>query len=224
MAKRSEATRERILRSAKVLLNRRGFADVSIHEIMAHAGLTHGGFYRHFKSKAELYAEVVAVSYDFAGADSAAAVVAAYLSDRHFGNLDRLCPLIALPSDTARSEARVKEAFEAVFREMVACFERDMHRADAAERALVVASLCIGSMVVARAVEDEALAAKLRDAARAWALRIGGWRATSRAPSQRRAKDLELVDARRRQARPRLHRGGHVQARVARADRNDRVR
>jgi len=53
-------TRERILRSARHLFNRRGLAGVTIDEIMADAGLTRGGFYKHFNAKEELYAEAIA--------------------------------------------------------------------------------------------------------------------------------------------------------------------
>ena len=52
-------TRQRILESARRLFNSKGFAQVSIGEVMENAGLTHGGFYRHFKDKDELYAEAV---------------------------------------------------------------------------------------------------------------------------------------------------------------------
>ncbi|HSS86456.1 MAG TPA: helix-turn-helix domain-containing protein, partial [Reyranella sp.] len=45
--------------SARRLFNSKGFAEVSIDEIMENAGLTHGGFYRDFKDKGELYAEAV---------------------------------------------------------------------------------------------------------------------------------------------------------------------
>ena len=52
-------TRQRIVGAAARLFNRNGFAEVTIGEIMAAAGLTHGGFYRHFAGKEELYAEAV---------------------------------------------------------------------------------------------------------------------------------------------------------------------
>ena len=51
--------RGKIIESARRLFNRRGFADVSITQIMAGAGLTHGGFYAYFKSKSDLYAKVL---------------------------------------------------------------------------------------------------------------------------------------------------------------------
>jgi AcrR family transcriptional regulator len=49
-----------LVTSAARLFNRKGFAEVTISEIMTAAGLTHGGFYRHFRSKDELYSEVIA--------------------------------------------------------------------------------------------------------------------------------------------------------------------
>src|SRR5215475_12442013 len=54
-----QQTRERIVRSARRLFNRKGFAGVTIDEIMAEAGLTRGGFYRHFAAKEELYREAL---------------------------------------------------------------------------------------------------------------------------------------------------------------------
>jgi TetR/AcrR family transcriptional repressor of nem operon len=58
-AEHKEGTRQRIVTSAARLFNRKGFAEVTISEIMTAAGLTHGGFYRHFRSKDELYSEVI---------------------------------------------------------------------------------------------------------------------------------------------------------------------
>ena len=52
-------TRARILDSARRLFNRRGMTEISIDNIMAGAGLTHGGFYKYFASKEELYAEAI---------------------------------------------------------------------------------------------------------------------------------------------------------------------
>ncbi len=49
----------KIIQSARRLFNRHGFDNVSIAQIMAGAGLTHGGFYSYFKSKSELYTEVL---------------------------------------------------------------------------------------------------------------------------------------------------------------------
>src|SRR5215471_3866496 len=57
--KHKRDTREKILESARRLFNRDGYSGVSLDEIMIEAGLTHGGFYRHFSGKDELYAAAV---------------------------------------------------------------------------------------------------------------------------------------------------------------------
>ena len=57
--KHKRDTREKILESARQLFNRNGYSGVSIEQIMSAAGLTHGGFYRHFSGKDELYAAAV---------------------------------------------------------------------------------------------------------------------------------------------------------------------
>ena len=54
-----QRTRERIVESARELFNREGFVDVSIDQIMGHAGLTRGGFYNHFETKEDLFLEVI---------------------------------------------------------------------------------------------------------------------------------------------------------------------
>ena len=54
-----DEVRNQIIGSARKLFNRSGFDNVSVDQIMADAGLTRGGFYAYFKSKSDLYAEVL---------------------------------------------------------------------------------------------------------------------------------------------------------------------
>ncbi len=185
-----ERTRMRIVRSAMILFNRHGFESVSIDDVMAHAGLTRGGFYRHFETKSALYAEAVSLSLaetpwsrwdgvdvDFSADDAAAQVVRAYLSKQHFDDVDGSCPMVALPSDVARADTGVKVAFENVFRAMVGLFEQSLQRQGSAARetALAVAGICVGGMVVARAVDDSELGEALRSATIKIALELGQW-------------------------------------------------
>jgi AcrR family transcriptional regulator len=203
-------TRARIIRSAQVLFNREGFERVSIDDVMSHARLTRGGFYRHFRSKSDLYVEAIAVSLsvtpwsrwdgvsvDFSAEDAARQLVQAYLSPQHFEDVDNSCPTVALPSDVSRSNPKVRRAFEGVFKEMVGLFETSLRRAGRPDRkrALAMAGLCVGGMVVARAVDDRALADGLRDAAASVALELGGWSKTRRpkpAASFRQSKTLRM--------------------------------
>ncbi|RMF03456.1 MAG: TetR/AcrR family transcriptional regulator, partial [Alphaproteobacteria bacterium] len=133
-AEHKEQTRRRIISSARRLFNRHGFTGVSIDQIMAGAGLTRGGFYNHFRTKDELYAEAVGqvlscdMSQDWEGYDLdpaappallARQVIAAYVSDRHFSDVEASCPLMAVPSDVARGGTLVKEAYGKVLEAMV---------------------------------------------------------------------------------------------------------
>jgi TetR/AcrR family transcriptional repressor of nem operon len=187
----SVAVRAEIIDSARKLFNQRGFDGVSIDQIMSGAGLTRGGFYSHFESKSALYAEVLGcfftdpnwknrwegIEFDFAE-EPGPQVVRAYLSRQHFENVENSCPMVALPSDVARSGKPAKAAFENVFSGMVNLLERSV-KAPASSRpsqARAIAALCVGGMVVARAMEDRVAADQLRDACMSVALQMGGWK------------------------------------------------
>jgi TetR/AcrR family transcriptional repressor of nem operon len=202
-------TRAKIVLSARKLFNRHGFDGVSVQQIMADAGLTHGGFYRHFASKSDLYAEVLecfftdpkwnnsweGVHVDLTASDAGAQIVRAYLSRQHLEEVENSCPMVALPSDVARSNENAKRAFQTVFEAMVALLQRSSARSgrDSRTSALAIAALCVGGMVIARASEGRALADELRSAATEVALKLGGWDgdATSkRARSSRRSSKV----------------------------------
>src|SRR5262249_42278343 len=188
---RKQETRERILRTARRLFNRKGFAEVTIDEIMTEAGLTRGGFYRHFKTKDELYGEALLqftcknppedwqrkhVDPCAQGTTLARMIMDAYLSKDHLEDRDGSCPTAGLASDVSRSSASVRKAFRMVVEMMLKVFAAGLRGPDAPDRALVLVSLCVGAMVVARAVDDPALADALRVAARKHVLANSGWK------------------------------------------------
>jgi AcrR family transcriptional regulator len=186
-----DQTRQKIVESARRLFNRSGFEGVSVDAIMAHAGLTRGGFYTYFRSKSDLYSEVLGcfftdpnwknrwegVHIDPASADAGPQIVQAYLSRQHLDDIENSCPMVALPSDVARGGEKVKGAFENVFQAMVRTLGRDVRTngKPREEIAMAIAALCIGGMVVARSINDGALADRLREAAAGAALDLGGW-------------------------------------------------
>jgi AcrR family transcriptional regulator len=175
-------TREKIVDSAWRLFNRRGFAGVSIDEIMEAAGLTRGGFYNHFNTKDELYAEVVTHALSrrkdqvakgaCAQPRTARELFSAYLSQAHFDNRETSCPLMALPSDVARGGESVKRAYRQVLEYMIGNLEKGLAGPKARKQALALASLCVGAMAVARAVDDGELAAEIREAAQDLAIAL----------------------------------------------------
>jgi AcrR family transcriptional regulator len=183
--------RKNIIQSARRLFNRHGFDNVSLGQIMAGAGLTHGGFYSYFKSKSDLYAEVLGcfltdpewkscwegVHVDLSSTDVGPQVVRAYLSRQHFEDIENSCPMVALPSDIARCGKSAKRAFESVLKAMVDVLGRSLADKDRPRhtRARAIAALCVGGMVLARSIDDRTLADELRDACMAVALKLGGW-------------------------------------------------
>jgi TetR/AcrR family transcriptional repressor of nem operon len=188
---RKSETRECILKSARHLFNRRGFAEVTIEEIMADACLTRGGFYKHFNTKEDLYAEAI-TQFAFDGPESwqrahvdpaargpelARMIVNAYLSDEHLHGRDGSCPMVGLPSDSARAGQAVKAAYRGVLEMMAGAFEASLPSGDplARQRALALVALCVGGMVLSRAIDDAKLGADIRNAARSYALAASGW-------------------------------------------------
>ena len=181
----------KIIQSARRLFNLHGFDNVSLNQIMSGAGLTRGGFYSYFQSKSDLYAEVLGcfftdpqwkscwegVHVDLSSTDVGPQVVRAYLSRQHFEDVENSCPMVALPTDVARSGVSAKRAFETVFKAMVSVLERSLIEKGRLRRttAQSIAALSIGGMVVARTMVDRALADELRTACMAVALNLGGW-------------------------------------------------
>jgi AcrR family transcriptional regulator len=188
-----QETRQRIITSARRLFNRNGFADVTIDQIMGEAGLTHGGFYKHFSAKEDLYNVAVLeficaerpepwqmkhIDPSAEGTELARMILDAYLSKDHLDDRDGSCPMIALPSDVARGNGVVKEAFRQVAEMMVGAFSANLRPADGMserERGLALVALAVGGMVLARAVDDKAFGREVRLSARKQAEATTGW-------------------------------------------------
>jgi hypothetical protein len=85
--------------------------------------------------------------------------------------------MVALPTDVTRSGKSAKQAFETVFSAMVSVLERSLipSRLPRRTKAQAIAALCVGGMVVARAMADRTHADELRDACMSVALELGGW-------------------------------------------------
>ena len=172
---------------------------------MAAAGLTR--CYNHFKTKGDLYAMTL-VAYAQGREEAAADTVACgpalawricdqYVSREHLDNVDGQCPLMALPSDAARAGPTVRAAYQRVLEALVEVFETNVgidsktgaktgHKTGGSESArqqgLAIAATCVGSMVLARTIEDAELADEICAAARALAADEFGHLASSDAP------------------------------------------
>jgi TetR/AcrR family transcriptional repressor of nem operon len=177
---RKEITHERIVEVAARAIRRSGYGGTGVADIMKEAGLTHGGFYAHFASREAMLAEAA----DRAGAEAAAAaarVVAAappaqalqsllraYLSKEHVENAEMGCPVAALGSETPRQVPEVRGAATRRIKEMidgVARLSPDWGQPRAHEQALVTVATMVGTLLLARAVDDPKLSDALLKAA-----------------------------------------------------------
>jgi TetR/AcrR family transcriptional regulator, transcriptional repressor for nem operon len=175
-----EASHERIVQAAARAIRRSGYDGTGVADIMKEAGLTHGAFYAHFSSREAMLAEAA----DRAGAEAnalAASVVAAapaeqslqalmqaYLSKEHLSAIETGCPVSALGSEMPRQAPEVRRAATRRIKEMIDLVARqspDWGQPAAHERALVTVATMVGTLVLARAVDDVALSDALCRAA-----------------------------------------------------------
>lgn len=185
-AEHKQNSREQILRGAMTLFSQRGFANVSIDELMAEAGMTRGAFYAHFKSKSALYAEAVM----FAALNSQivtqknsddselswfARVVDGYLDIAHVEADVSPCPLAFLATDVANSDPNVRQAYTDVYKGLVKLFDKHrpvrMSKRDP-DLNLAITAIMIGGVAVSRALHDKVLVKKLLKSCRSVAHRL----------------------------------------------------
>ena len=178
-------TRRRIVETAAREFRAKGLDGVGVADLMAGAGLTHGGFYAHFASKDALFEaacrhgiEATVETLDFRGrtappGDGLRAIVRAYLSRSHRDDAARGCIMASLAGEIARRPPATRRAVTAQLRRLAAVIAHHLPEAsDAARerRALAVAATLVGAIALARAVDDAALSDAILEAARGFAL------------------------------------------------------
>lgn len=188
-AEHKQRTRTKIIEAARILFNRHGFQDVTIDMVMKNAGLTRGGFYNHFETKEQLHRDAVSSFLEGRGAewrenagvdprlpgrDMVREMISGYLSSEHLDDIDGQCPMIALPSDIARSNPQVQASYLELLETMVGLFEKgiDKEAGESRQQALSMAALCVGGMVIAKSLPDSELAEEVRNAAQSFALSL----------------------------------------------------
>lgn len=179
---RRQATRERILRAAASAIRAHGPQGVGVLEIMREAGLTHGGFYAHFRSKDDLVAAAIATMFgegrerffartaDRQGTEALRLWIDAYVSSSHRDNVAGGCALAALTSDIARLDSAGRAAFDEGLRGIVARFVARLpvrEGFDAEAFAMALLAEMAGAVALSRAVSDQKLSSRILQSARA---------------------------------------------------------
>src|SRR5262245_24090363 len=151
---------------------------------MAEVGLTAGGFYSHFRSKEDLFAEAMVTALEpqkmlnaarGPSHDPLVTLVKSYLSRTHRDMTGSGCPLPAVTSDVARKSDSTREAYERQFLKYVNEIEAMLSDDSGAsrEKALSIIAQCVGGLMLSRAVKDSKLSDQILRACRSAALEIG---------------------------------------------------
>jgi len=180
-AQHKELTRRKVLSEAAAAIRRRGPAGVGVADLMAQAGLTHGGFYAHFKSKDELVAEAISAMFDerYRGfrscvegkepARGLAMFVDRYLSTTHRDGIQSGCPLPSLSSDVARLPLAARRRFAAGAERLtqgIANVLRELGKADPRDLAASMLAEMVGALALSRAVADPDLSGQILTSSR----------------------------------------------------------
>jgi TetR/AcrR family transcriptional repressor of nem operon len=164
--------RSRILSEAGRLFREKGFDAVSVAEVMKAAGMTHGGFYGHFRSKDDLIAQTVAHAVGSqSAADDISAWIDTYLSAPHRDHPDLGCPMAALAGFMRQQAPEARASMAQVLAAQIATLTDIMPGEDPAKRrraAIGSWSAMVGALILARSIDDPALSDELLSETRAW--------------------------------------------------------
>ena len=164
-----DTTRQHIIEVASRQFRGHGVAAVGLAGIMSDAGLTNGAFYNHFESKEDLVQAVLAnaldrrearlraVAAEDAGLET---MIRDYLSPRHRDRADDGCPTAALVAEVARHPKSTRDAFTAKVQTFIELIATQIHAGSVAERrrnAVAIYGMMVGTLQLARAVNDKKL-------------------------------------------------------------------
>lgn len=169
-------TRQRIVEAASVEFRKNGISGTGLSGLMAAAGLTHGGFYRHFESKDQVLEEscgeavdtLVSELEEVASVGGFNAAVSHYLSIDHRDAMEKSCPYAALGSELVRSTEQVKEiatqGLERVI-ELLAAQSKSGKSESERARALVAMCTMMGALTLSRMSSRPALSVEILETA-----------------------------------------------------------
>jgi TetR/AcrR family transcriptional repressor of nem operon len=179
-ADHKQQTGQRILNAASTLFRSRGYDATGIDAVMASADLTAGAFYAHFRSKEDLLAHSLESAFcdsgvrwsrrlaNLRGNEWVRKFASAYLSKAHRDNPELGCPMPALASEIGRIGGRSRAVFEKRLRGLIDMVGSEIGRdSPNQDEAIAAIALCVGGLMLARAVDDPKLSDKILSACRA---------------------------------------------------------
>jgi TetR/AcrR family transcriptional regulator, transcriptional repressor for nem operon len=166
--KEAAETRERIVKMAAREFNESGIQATGLAEIMDAAGLTHGGFYKHFSSKNQLVGEAIekgmeAIKGSMEGPRANRSLddtVGEYLSKRHRDDSEGACPLASLGSELRRAENSTRQVASKAVEQIVSIIEAyltGLSPKDARSFAHAIVAAMVGGMMLSRIVTERKL-------------------------------------------------------------------
>lgn len=173
-----EKSHRQIVEIAAARMRESGTEGPGVAEIMKAAGLTHGGFYKHFDSRDDLVAEAVDAAIEQGqsdlsravegAADPLAAFLEEYVSEKHRDNPGAGCTVVALGADAARADPRVRASYGAQVEKYIARMEDLLGGGeDARPKAIAAVTSMVGAVLISRAIDDEALSEEILGEVRA---------------------------------------------------------
>ncbi|MGW1725840.1 TetR/AcrR family transcriptional regulator [Streptomyces sp. NPDC002306] len=167
------ASRERVLRIAARKVRAEGVTRPGVADLMKEAGLTHGGFYKHFASRDDLISQASAVALAEGTAkmeraarkneqDPRAGLIDAYLAKQHRDAPATGCALVTLGAAAGRGDQHFKEAYEEQVRaylDLIAGL--DDSGGEARAEAMLTLSALVGATLMSRAMADPELSDEL---------------------------------------------------------------
>lgn len=182
-----QKTHERIVTLAAKRLREEGLEGIGVADLMKEAGLTVGGFYKHFASRDELVAEAVQSAVESSrrqleekGVDPADVSLAdfadGYLSTRHRDHRGEGCAYAALTADIARGSETVRTVATEGMQKNIEAMAARMRQTDSAEarrNAIVATCLMTGAVGLARIANDEVLSNEILEVARSFMKELG---------------------------------------------------
>lgn len=172
-AEEKAETRRQIVRTAGRMIRDRGLAETNVVEVMAEAGLTHGGFYRHFESKEALAAAAVESAFAHMRArleqitakappgKKMAALIETYLTEAHRDQPQHGCVMASVGMEAQRAGGVIQAAYEDGIARLLALFAAQIEaptRQQREDRAQIVLSVMVGGLLLARALKHDAAA------------------------------------------------------------------